>query len=446
MTSQAAIPRARRVLLGAALLSALLVLGTASPALAAVTPNPPGSPGNGSQGTGSASDPPPSSSTGDEDPTGPDTPGPRSNEPSESPTSVPRTPERPAATPPLAIRAPEPAEAPAPPAATSAPAPAARTPLPATPAPAATPAPPTEEPAPNAAATPVPATPAPTAPPTAQPTQRPAFPASDASSAGALDGLSGLRLPAALVLLFLLGTAGYLLTVRRKRSATVWTPPPDAEAEKSPAAPVQVVEVPFAGDPPEDGWDIPPLVPLTTIASLPAPSSAAPPPSSPPRRKPSGTAQEAGSFQVQHHVAGAVADLVDGTQQASSLHRFIAAWTGDGAELDGDPHPSMALLRSYCREVLVGPPLWGQPIDIPAQYDMDRYVWVAESPYRVPTPGDAIVWGPRPEDASDGGHVAIFVNGDANGFDAFDAAGSTPGVRHHADYRWVVGWLHPVGA
>jgi hypothetical protein len=144
-------------------------------------------------------------------------------------------------------------------------------------------------------------------------------------------------------------------------------------------------------------------------------------------------------------VAAAIADSPVTLPRTAGLRRFVEVWAGRGQELDGDAHPSMTLLRSFCQEVLGTSPPGGDPMDIPDTYSMDDYVWVRETPYRVPAPGDAIVWVPRPEDARDGGHVAIFLGGDASGFDAFDAAGSDPQVRHHADYAGVVGWLHPIG-
>jgi hypothetical protein len=334
------------------------------------------------------------------------------------------------------------------------------------------------------------------------PPQQPATPPGFGQAQGALDALGGYWLPAALVLVVLLAGAAYLLWPRRKRSATLWTEDggwvsiPDAEAATperfqltEAAARARVLEediglapspgsevpldvpapAPAAESPAEEPpvptplepvavSAIPPLVPnlASGLASGLAPSAAAatsgdgavamrspapPTPSRSARTRP----HHRPELKVHHHQTGGPPDAGPPHSPEAALRRFVEDWSGVPLEADGDPHPSMALLRAYAGQVLGRPPVWGAPVEIPDTYDMDHYVWVRESPYRVPSPGDAVVWAPRPQDAHDGGHVAIFIKGDASGFDAFDASGSVPAVRHHADYGDVVGWLHPIG-
>ncbi|MBO0690706.1 MAG: hypothetical protein J2P40_14185, partial [Candidatus Dormibacteraeota bacterium] len=138
---------------------------------------------------------------------------------------------------------------------------------------------------------------------------------------------------------------------------------------------------------------------------------------------------------VHHHQTGGPPHPDPPHSPEAALKRFVEDWSGVPLEVDGDADPGMTLLRAYAGQVLGAPPVWGVPMDIRDTYDMGRFAWVRESPYRAPAP----------EDSSTGGRVAIFLGGDASGFDAFDAYGSAPAVRHHPDYQGVVGWLHPIG-
>lgn len=315
-------------------------------------------------------------------------------------------------TPPPVATAP-PAPAPAPP--TSAPAPnpgTATATRPATVAPkvpAAAPAsvatpPPTPAPTPTAASIPTPA-PKATAPVPANPA-----PTLAQNRRDAMDGPAGFELAAAVVGLLLFAAAGWLL-LRGKgpRAATLGT------ADGSTGAEVAAFDARRAL--------IPSLEPH--FATVPV----APPPAV-------GRRWTEPIFEIAHHVTAAPA--------AAALRPFIEAWSGASVDADSDTYPDMALLRRYSEEVLGAPSLWVAPIEIPQSYSMDHFVWVQESPYQVPAPGDIVVWERSSEDASDGGRAAIFVRGDATGFDAFTVQGATAGVRHYADYRWVLGWLRPI--
>lgn len=378
------------------------------------------------------------------------------------------------------------------PAATPEPAPVAA------PAPPPPTAPPTPVPTAAPASRPAPAIPVPqTNAPPAQPT---GAPVGFGQVQSALDALGGFWLPTALVVLVLLAAAAYLLRPRRSRGATVWTEEggwvsiSDAEAATlqrfqptDAAAGADVPEeeagpVPSpAGKLPAQGLpvlDPPPARRRRTAAQHPAlvphepsPESTVPPLISSVARSAAAAAAPNGAgavalrsaagptptrtahprprhrpeLKVHHHQTGGPHDPGPPSSPEAALRRFVEDWSGVPVDTDGAPHPGMTLLRAYARQVLGAPPLWGAPMDIQDTYDMGHYAWVRESPYRAPAPGDAIVWAPAPEDSSTGGQVAIFLSGDANGFDAFDASGSAPAVRHHADYRGVVGWLHPIG-
>ena len=317
--------------------------------------------------------------------------------------------------PPPPVATAPPAPAPAPP--TSAPAP---NPAPATatqpatvtrPAPAATPAsdatpPATPAPTPTAASTPKPA-PKATAPLPANP----APPQRAQSRPRALDGPAGFELAAAVVGLLLFTAAGWLL-LRGKgpRAATQGTPDGSTGRESATAFDAQPALIPS-------------LEPhFATVPEAPPPAV--------------GRGLTEPIVENTHHGSGAPA--------AAALRRFISAWSGASVGADSETYPGMALLRRYSEEVVGAPPLWVAPIEIPRSYSMDHFVWVEESPYQVPAPGDVVVWGRCSEDASDGGRAAIFVRGDATGFDAFTVEGAAADVQHYADYRWVLGWLRPI--
>jgi hypothetical protein len=139
---------------------------------------------------------------------------------------------------------------------------------------------------------------------------------------------------------------------------------------------------------------------------------------------------------VQHQVGGGAQLRLPqaGGGEGGALQAFIEAWTGkDGA------YRSMDLFQHYNRDVVGAPPVDGKPVDLPLTSSGNHYVWVPDTPYQAPAPGDVVVWG------AGEGHVAIFVRGDATGFDAFETNGhdATPRVHHHDDYEGVLGWLHP---
>jgi hypothetical protein len=131
---------------------------------------------------------------------------------------------------------------------------------------------------------------------------------------------------------------------------------------------------------------------------------------------------------------------------------FVDAWSGKQMAADRSaPNQSMNLFQRYNRDVVGAPPVSGKPADIPENCSSAYYLWVPDTPYAAPAPGDVIVWGAGSHDhGSAQGHVGIFLRGDATGFDAFEANGddphrpdTTPRIRHHGDYGGVLGWLRP---
>jgi hypothetical protein len=160
--------------------------------------------------------------------------------------------------------------------------------------------------------------------------------------------------------------------------------------------------------------------------------------------RPAPSDEQAGGVRVQHQVGGGAQLRLPqaGGGEGGALQAFIEEWTGkDGAS------GSLDLFQHYNRDVVGAPPVHGNPVDLPTNSSGNHYVWVPDTPYQAPAPGDVVVWGADAsgQQGSEDGRVAIFVRGDATGFDAFETNGHdlTPSVRHHDDYEGVVGWLHP---
>lgn len=160
--------------------------------------------------------------------------------------------------------------------------------------------------------------------------------------------------------------------------------------------------------------------------------------------RPAPPAAQDDGFRVQHQVGGGAQLRLPqaGGGEGGALRAFIDAWTGKAGASE-----SMDLFQHYNRDVVGAPPVHGKPVDLPMNSSGQHYVWVPDTPYQAPAPGDVVVWGTGAsgQAGSRDGHVAIFVRGDATGFDAFETNGHdpTPRVRHHDDYEGVLGWLHP---
>lgn len=135
-----------------------------------------------------------------------------------------------------------------------------------------------------------------------------------------------------------------------------------------------------------------------------------------------------------------------------TLKEFINKWTDKPIDFDGVyPNQCFDLAHQYHYDCLGIKD--GKVISHPGAYqiftefnsnglDSKYFDKIANTPDGVPQSGDIIVWG---QQVGPYGHVAIFVSGDANSFDSFDAnwpVGSLPHIQHH-DYFGVLGWLKP---
>ncbi|MDO8554364.1 MAG: CHAP domain-containing protein [Candidatus Micrarchaeota archaeon] len=97
--------------------------------------------------------------------------------------------------------------------------------------------------------------------------------------------------------------------------------------------------------------------------------------------------------------------------------------------------------NAYIRYVLRLPIIeWTNAVDFPSKVSDDDYKWIPNSATNVPEEGDLVIWG-----MNQYGHIAVFIEGDANTFRSFDEnypTGSPCHVQEH-NYDYVNGWLHP---
>lgn len=129
------------------------------------------------------------------------------------------------------------------------------------------------------------------------------------------------------------------------------------------------------------------------------------------------------------------------------MQEFIEKWNGKYIDFDGAyGNQCMDLMHQYCVEVLG---LTDGRI-LAADYAKNVYLnfdnifgheyfeKIANTPSGVPQEGDIILW-----DIGSYGHVAIFIDGDANKFNSFDQnypTGSFCHVQNHS-YSGCLGWL-----
>ena len=129
---------------------------------------------------------------------------------------------------------------------------------------------------------------------------------------------------------------------------------------------------------------------------------------------------------------------------------FIAKWNGQRVDFDGVyPNQCMDLMHQYVFECLgitdrraLGAP---SAKDVFLNYpngvaDDEYFIRIPNTPDAIPQEGDIIFWGTK---IGQYGHVAIFIRGDANNFESFDAnwpLESLPHVQEH-NYNGVLGWL-----
>lgn len=123
-----------------------------------------------------------------------------------------------------------------------------------------------------------------------------------------------------------------------------------------------------------------------------------------------------------------------------TLQQFIEKWNGQYLEVAGPTavNQCVDLANAYIRDVLGLPMIeWTNAKDFPAKGG-NLYTYVQNTPTGVPQEGDLVIW--------DGeyGHIAIFIEGDANSFRSFDQnypTGTPCHVQNHT-YANVLGWLH----
>lgn len=129
-----------------------------------------------------------------------------------------------------------------------------------------------------------------------------------------------------------------------------------------------------------------------------------------------------------------------------TFKEFREKWAGKPVDFDGIyPNQCMDLMHFYVYEVLglTDKYILAAPSAYLAyaNFKWDTYFEKIENtPDGVPKEGDIIFW-----QTGQYGHVAIFISGNVDFFDSFDAnwpVGSLPHVQRH-DYNGVIGWLRP---
>jgi hypothetical protein len=132
-----------------------------------------------------------------------------------------------------------------------------------------------------------------------------------------------------------------------------------------------------------------------------------------------------------------------------SFDDFIKEWTGKPVDFDGVyPNQCMDLMHQYAYEVLG---ITDKTVlATPAAYQVytqfkwgDYFTKIDNTPTGVPLKGDLLFFGTG---VGAYGHVCIFINGNVNSFNSFDAnwpTGTLPHIQTH-NYNGVLGWLHPI--
>lgn len=128
-----------------------------------------------------------------------------------------------------------------------------------------------------------------------------------------------------------------------------------------------------------------------------------------------------------------------------TLQQFIEKWNGKYCEVAGSANAQnqcVDLSNAYIRDVLGLPIIeWTNAKDFPSKAG-DAYEYIKNTPSGVPKEGDLIIWG-----GTTAGHIAIFIEGNADSFRSFDQnypTGTPCHVQNHNyDTPPVLGWLHP---
>ena len=125
-----------------------------------------------------------------------------------------------------------------------------------------------------------------------------------------------------------------------------------------------------------------------------------------------------------------------------SITEFVKKWNGIYVEVAGTTAKNQCvdLANLFIRDFLGLPIIeYTNAKDFPSKAG-DKYDYILNSPTGVPEEGDLVIWG------GTYGHIAIFIEGNANRFTSFDEnfpIGSPCHVQEHNYTSPVVlGWLH----
>uniref|UniRef100_A0A6M3IHH4 Peptidase C51 domain-containing protein n=2 Tax=viral metagenome TaxID=1070528 RepID=A0A6M3IHH4_9ZZZZ len=125
-----------------------------------------------------------------------------------------------------------------------------------------------------------------------------------------------------------------------------------------------------------------------------------------------------------------------------SFQEFLTKYNGKFVEVAGSvgaENQCVDLANAYIRDVLELPIIeWTNAKDFPAKAG-SNYEYILNTPMGIPQEGDLIVW------RGVYGHIAIFIEGNADSFRSFDQnypTGSNSHVQNH-NYNNVLGWLRP---
>lgn len=138
-------------------------------------------------------------------------------------------------------------------------------------------------------------------------------------------------------------------------------------------------------------------------------------------------------------------------QLQTAVDKFVEKWIGKKADFDGAyAGQCVDLFRFYVQDVLRHPQPKGVngAKDFWTNYETDPnlnkyFKKIANTPTFVPIKGDVVVWNGK---AGQGfGHIAIFLEGDVNGFTSFDQNWPTLSkcTKTKHDYKNVYGVFRP---
>ena len=127
-----------------------------------------------------------------------------------------------------------------------------------------------------------------------------------------------------------------------------------------------------------------------------------------------------------------------------TFQQFLTKWNGKYLEVAGSANAKnqcVDLANGYIRDVLGLPIIeWTNAQDFPKKAG-PAYDYILNSPTNIPKEGDIVVW----KSADNVGHIAVFIEGNANSFKSFDQnypLGSPCHIQGHT-YANVLGWLRP---